>query len=82
MVFLRYMYTLTRQRDEKLLSGVAVVIRLVKYILSSFQEEFEDNKGKNRIRKSKTDRQHNAQKKAKDQATLKTEEGWQFLLRY
>lgn len=57
MVFLRYMYALPRRRDEKLLSGVAVVIRLVKYILSSFQEEFEDTKDKIRIRKSKTDRQ-------------------------
>ena len=57
MVFLRYMYVLPRRRDEKLLSGVAVVIILVKYILSSFQEEFEDTKDKIRIRKSKTDRQ-------------------------
>lgn len=67
------MYTLTRQRDGKLLSGVAVVVRLAKYILSSFQE-FEDTKGKNRIRKSKTHRQHNAQKIAKHRATLKTED--------
>jgi hypothetical protein len=69
MVFLRYMYTLTWQRDGKLLSGVAVVVRLAKYILSSFQKEFEDTKGKNRIRNSKTHRQHNAQKIAKHRAT-------------
>lgn len=57
------MYVLPRRRDEKLLSGVAVVIRLVKYILSSFQEEFEDTKDKIRIRKSKTDRQQMPKKK-------------------
>jgi hypothetical protein len=47
---------------------------LAKYILSSFQKEFEDTKGKNRIRNSKTHRQHNAQKIAKHRATLKTED--------
>jgi hypothetical protein len=39
--------------------------------ISEVQEEFEDTKGVIRIRKSKTDRQHNGQKKRDKQRSTK-----------